>query len=431
MAEAAAEERSLAAQCIVLHHCGATFHPVFTHQCFDNECIAGYRPQGQAPLSKSRSVDDATHTISVDLYLSPDGQACAVDLEIAEYRATKRVKTSPSTTVTTASFAADEDSSVELGEDDTDDDDDDLEADDYVDTDEDDEVIERRPQRLEPDEIRGALAKALPDVVESADPRLERYMSQPLGEVVQEYTVNGANFVLSLVHGPAAADYHTKVQRLALWFIETADDVQLDDDWHVLYLWRRHGRSRYSVAGYLTLYRFAAVFRKPRAGHILRICQALVLPPYQRAGHGRRLLEAVYDHAQTQDDIVEINVEDPAPGFVALRNTVDYQRYGARYFGNSTSWEPLAERRATSIADETLLTTRQVHIVYELSRLAAAAADESQMDSFRLMVKKRLNRWHREELGACETKAAMKERLAELYDETLAGYQAILQRNNK
>jgi ribosomal protein S18 acetylase RimI-like enzyme len=34
-------------------------------------------------------------------------------------------------------------------------------------------------------------------------------------------------------------------------------------------------------------------FRNPFAGSRSRVCQALVLPPFQRQGHGRRLLREV------------------------------------------------------------------------------------------------------------------------------------------
>jgi hypothetical protein len=45
---------------------------------------------------------------------------------------------------------------------------------------------------------------------------------------------------------------------------------------------------------------------------------------------------------------------------------------------------------------------------------------------YRLAVKKRLNKVHREELGACRNKEEMKAALGKLYDETLQGYRVIL-----
>ena len=111
--------------------------------------------------------------------------------------------------------------------------------------------------------------------------------------------------------------------------------------WKVLYLFHQHElncqsekrEARYSLAGYITLFSFYSPFRKPQPGLVMRICQALILPPYQRDGHGRKMLHTIYDLAHQifdtkekgQEPIREINVEDPAPAFTALRNSVDFQ----------------------------------------------------------------------------------------------------------
>ena len=117
--------------------------------------------------------------------------------------------------------------------------------------------------------------------------------------------------------------------------------------WNVLYLFHKAGPNRYALAGYMTLFYFDSPFRKPRPGTIVRVCQVLILPPYQRQGHGRKMLHCVHDLTVMSvakkpmaggkpprspvpgvpSDVVEINVEDPAPSFVALRNRVDYERF--------------------------------------------------------------------------------------------------------
>jgi len=48
----------------------------------------------------------------------------------------------------------------------------------------------------------------------------------------------------------------------------------------------------------------------------------LILPPYQRSGHGAELLEAVYRDAAAISDIVDITAEAPSPEFVSLRDFV-------------------------------------------------------------------------------------------------------------
>merc|ERR1712000_97478 len=64
------------------------------------------------------------------------------------------------------------------------------------------------------------------------------------------------------------------------------------------------------IIGYCTAYRFWAFPSSFR----LRISQFLLFPPYQKKGHGRKLLQVIYDHAITRG-AKDIPVEDPAPEF--------------------------------------------------------------------------------------------------------------------
>jgi GNAT superfamily N-acetyltransferase len=54
----------------------------------------------------------------------------------------------------------------------------------------------------------------------------------------------------------------------------------------------------------------------------MRVCQALILPPYQGRGLGRQMLLQVYRVAAERDSVVEVAVEDPAPGFQRQRDAV-------------------------------------------------------------------------------------------------------------
>lgn len=360
-----------------------------------------------------------------------------------------------------------------------------------------------RKRRMPVAEIRERLKTALPTITDDFISTLKQdYLRRPIGTVLKEYSCatttaqdkgdQNNTFCLSLATGQKAAPYHEQVQRLALLFIETADEVDVADEtagyWKVLYLFQKHSASKYSLAGYLTLFHFASPFRKPVAGTVARICQVLLLPPYQRSGHGQVMLQAVADLAHGvyataprqqspskkvlkgyAENLVEVNVEDPAPGFTALRNHVDYDRFRQHHScsdgdddeGCREPWieclpvtfsashdpkpndvlTPLTDAQVTEAATRAKITTRQIQIVYELWQLdclqrhtvAAAKNKDKNMENpqilekrYRLAVKKRLNKAHREELGACRNKEEMKAALGELYDETLQGYQAIL-----
>jgi hypothetical protein len=376
-----------------------------------------------------------------------------------------------------------------------------------------------RHRRLSPTEIVQALAKALPNVVirnhpgedddghSSSSIVQDDYLTQPMGVVLQTYTRQDKDYCITLADGKDVGPYHTSVQRLALFYIENADDVDITSQdggyWKVLYLFQKHysnhknkNHIKYSLAGYMTLFHFTSPFRKPVPGTIVRICQAVILPPYQRCGHGRTLLHCVHKLAQgtsnilsslkdvngsignedeedgsnTEEEkhklssysasIVEINVEDPAPGFVALRNLVDYEVYwNTKEHEQEKDWfdkycqDPcnttkyftgLSETDAKELSRITKLTVPQMQIVYEMNRLHGlqqVQKDISLLTSnskkynfddldkqFRLMVKKRLNREYKEELSYCRTKDSMKRFLDQLYMEQRTMYDIILRK---
>ena len=362
------------------------------------------------------------------------------------------------------------------------------------------DATDTRVKRLSPLEIRRRLTKALPPVVRltqtgggdnrsnhaarTSPPRRRTprhqstldasFLSHPLGTVLEEFQVGGVDFCLTLATGTHSevATYHAAVQRLAVWFIETADDVDVASvdqggHWKVLYVFRKHTEAttgRYSLAGYMTLFHFRAPFRKPKAGIVVRICQVLLLPHYQRLGLGRRMMHAVYDlahqsHSTTTKDlpIVEVNVEDPAPAFVTLRNVVDFERcrhhpalkaaMSQSDMDDATFFTVVSDVEATNLSTELLITPVQVHIVHELVKLQAmldhqeskgddgttteATTSTTVVDSsvlkkrYRLMVKKRLNQHHREEMGG-RSKADAQQHLAKLFDATWNEYQRIL-----
>ena len=201
---------------------------------------------------------------------------------------------------------------------------------------------------------------------------------------------------------------------------------------------------------------------------MVRICQALVLPPFQGQGHGKKALQCVYDSVmhqqQPQDQVpmVQVNVEDPAPGFVALRNKVDLKfladhpqwwpvSYSSGSLDDKEYFSALLDGHATEVSSKAKITTRQVQIVNELIKLkallqlqgrlpddvsnvsGASSKQETTKSShgeletrFRLVVKKRLNRENREEMNAYPTKEEKKAFLAKLFDKEYQAYLALV-----
>ncbi|CAM9942467.1 unnamed protein product, partial [Phaeothamnion confervicola] len=256
-----------------------------------------------------------------------------------------------------------------------------------------------------------------------------------------------------------AVEYHNRAQGLAYWFIETADKIDLSDErWEVFYLYHvekvESGPAVGDKApakeacgddnGYFTVHNF----RNPLLGVRQRVCQALLLPPYQRRGHGGRLLRHIYARAAKRPEVFEVTVEDPAPAF-QLRDVTEAQLcrdanvFSSEALGGRslTAEDPFSflfegSKHRNGVSDTGLKlcsavlcpegqpsysTCASSHFLVLLWRyesflvLAPAALIQEACKRFRLTVKRRLLKRHREELPPAD--AARKARLDELYRE--------------
>ena len=447
--------QSSAALCISMNLLGTSFGPEFTHQCFQGEWIRGYQPKEPptVPHSSHCHHEDATHTLQIQVQLSPSCVKCHVDVQVEKKprtivtRVSKRPRLGKKDTLEDAIPSDDSDDDVnEETSPEEEDSDFELTDEDLEETPPDVAAGPTRNARMPVEEIIERCGKALPTMVKEIQD--DDYLDSPIGTVLHEYQRNNTNFVISLADGPDAAEYHKQVQTLAMWFIETADGVDVESKdggyWNVLFLFVKHAQPhQYSLAGYLTLFHFFSPFKKPKAGIVARVCQALVLPPYQRMGHGRMLLKTVHELANDPSNtIVEINVEDPAPAFIALRNSVDYELLRESLLQSSSPWldakytiqdtshpnffQGISDRDALVAGAVAHITPRQVQIVHEIYKLSFLGDEEVVPASFRLMVKKRLIKDHREELSGCRTKEEKQAMLAKIFNDTLEQYKALL-----
>jgi hypothetical protein len=130
----------------------------------------------------------------------------------------------------------------------------------------------------------------------------------PPGPAIARYTLGSGSqsqsFVLhrwQLGDSAAARAYHDRLSTLAMWLIETASPVDTDDEaWTVYGLYEEEEAAaavgapqpRLRLAGYATTYAFVTPFRKPRPASV-RLAQLVLLPRYQRRGHGLRFMDAI------------------------------------------------------------------------------------------------------------------------------------------
>ena len=214
--------------------------------------------------------------------------------------------------------------------------------------------------KIEPDNVIAKIADWLPKdasgrpaYTESKDEFARKLEDEstfiPIGELVKKDVVDGNTSVETYVYDgstPGAVEYHDRLQFFLVWYIDGARYIGLDDlKWKVFTTFKKEevaGGIKYSFAGMLTMYEYYAwrnvgteraavigsdVFDDPFVDNIRpRISQVFVMPPHQRKGHGRRLLQAAYDHCLAKKAVVvDIAVEEPSEGMVRLRDVVDVQ----------------------------------------------------------------------------------------------------------
>jgi len=253
------------------------------------------------------------------------------------------------------------------------------------------------------------------------DPSQGSKLSRGIGKHLHTFEQGNDVFeiYIATAKDAGAQELLQRAECLALWYIETADSVDFQDErWQVLFLYRRCRNYRnaagrkvkgevLSIAGYFTLF----TFHNPFAGSKMRVCQALILPHLQGRGLGRELLLCTYRLAREQPNVTELTVEDPAPGFQSLRDAVDlewmYSHWAEPKPQAATS--PVLKTEDVSIAAGKLkLTPAQVEYLSEAEQYAClklqaealGGADseagkvflDTNMKPLRLQVKRRLLR---------------------------------------
>eukprot|EP00049_Salpingoeca_infusionum_P012374 m.226201 g.226201 ORF g.226201 m.226201 type:complete len:476 (-) comp15165_c0_seq2:497-1924(-) len=198
-------------------------------------------------------------------------------------------------------------------------------------------------------------------------------------------------------------EYHARAQTFCIWYIESASFLDLEDDkWRVIYLYKKQtspdGKgSTYSLLGFVSIYLYYAYPENVRP----RISQVIVLPPYQRQGHGKRLLRAAYQYGMTLDNLVDITVEDPAPSFTKLRDVVDLencmQHKDLVHFKFVSTFPTAFLELAQSKLKLSRLQTRRM---YEILALFAVQRGELMPEQFETIVQTRLQQaLKKEQLG--------------------------------
>ncbi|XP_065838985.1 histone acetyltransferase type B catalytic subunit-like isoform X1 [Oscarella lobularis] len=227
---------------------------------------------------------------------------------------------------------------------------------------------------------------------------------------------------------PRLRQFHERLQIFLLWYIDAASYIDVDDEkWRFFFLFEKDlvdGRTSYSIVAYATVYQYFAYPDKIRPRiryvwnehlhleghapvhtiyhrclfgsflHTFRTSQFLVLPPFQRKGHGARLLQTIYDFYISDDRVRDITVEDQSDEFSYLRNYVDCCNcLDLKSFRPDALQAGFDDEMIAEATEKLKLVKSQTRRVYEILRLRATnRGDPDAYRKYRLDVKNRLNK---------------------------------------
>ncbi|WPH02803.1 acyl-CoA N-acyltransferase [Acrodontium crateriforme] len=231
---------------------------------------------------------------------------------------------------------------------------------------------------VRPTDIQAALADFLPKIAFAKKSRDEALRDEnasqfiPPGERIHTYTREGETYHIFCANlsDPNARELLQNVEALVPMFIEGGTALELSHDWtaqrwNVFFVYREDPQeaptplqSQYALVGYGTSYRFLSLPNRenpsqsdidlfssknesidsilPQSGSLSktvkspldlpsreRLSQFLILPPFQKAGHGQELYHTMYKHLSGPANIREFVVEDPNEAFDDLRDVCD------------------------------------------------------------------------------------------------------------
>eukprot|EP01137_Pigoraptor_chileana_P005781 Opistho-2@49318 len=219
---------------------------------------------------------------------------------------------------------------------------------------------------------------------------------KPIGNLVHSYTDpedknTTFNVYKSNADTPRPRDYHARLQLFAMWLIETANFIDLEDPQWRVYLIFRHTRDpsnskndRHVVLGFSTVYEYFSFPDLVR----LRVSQHVILPPYQGAGHGTELLRAIMLDARRSSEVFDVTVEEPNEAFTRMRDALDAAEL--MRVPEFTPPPPTWDDRLAKIARERLkITKKQTRRVYEIIRLLLTnVGNPDEYRQYRLQIKK-------------------------------------------
>lgn len=229
-------------------------------------------------------------------------------------------------------------------------------------------------------------------------------MFTPPGRLHSTYTSSGRTFEAwrSSIDDVDCQSVLENLQFLVQLYIEGGQAIDLDDEewsnkrWDVFFLYERNQKDNmYLFVGYCTLYRYY-YFHSLVSGQVrVRLSQFIILPPYQREGHGSNFYDAIMRHYLNSSEVREITVEDPSEEFGDLRDLQDMTRLNRDKEFRSVKLVDVATRKfpLKAVRERAKMPERQFLRCLEMQLLRGLNRKEKRAHKmFRLIVKGRIYR---------------------------------------
>lgn len=251
--------------------------------------------------------------------------------------------------------------------------------------------------------IEETLKKYLPETVITDETIFYSYLRNntsfvPPGNKISSYMFNNSVFEVFMgsIVDPEIEKIVNNMQIFSLFLIEGASFIDIEDSkWLIFLLYEKQSRNyqdHYCFIGYSTVYLYYWYSREFHDNSRARIAQFVILPPFQRNGHGGRFYDALYTYILSDSKIQEITVEDPSDEFQDMRDKQDIIRLKISGIFNEKEFKPpipylwiLDAQKKSKISLNQFFRCIEIALLERLN-----IRDEKAYKEYRLQIKQRI-----------------------------------------
>ncbi|BFZ60374.1 histone acetyltransferase 1 [Saitoella coloradoensis] len=253
---------------------------------------------------------------------------------------------------------------------------------------------------------------------------------RPAGQLLTTYQTQGKEYQIyyATSEDETFRSHLARMEMFVPYYIEGGIIVDLDDiRWKAYVLYERSTEGIFHFVGFCTCYPYY-FYDKSIADNIrMRISQFLVLPPFQKRGHGAHLYDTVRDHLLNDPLVREVTVEDPSEAFDELRDSTDMARFDKLKVFEGPEWKAPVDkklieetREAHKLAPRQFLRCMEMSLYRNLNQ-----KDKAAVKAFRLQVKARIFRQNKDTLSQIDRMDRL-DKLEQTYANVVEDYERFI-----